>query len=112
MSNEEFLVLFDNPKIKPSFSEDTVVSLTKDYTEISACYSKYLKKGVYCIIIECGLSKYPGKVDEQTNSWITPIDTDTDGVEWCTVRIITQEVDPDNEEDFVRAKDLQPYIPL
>lgn len=101
-------MLLTNPKIKPSFSEGTVVFLTKNYTESDPFCSEYLKKGVYCTIIECGLSKYPNEIDEQTGYWSTV----TSDIEWCTVRIITQEVDPDNEEDFVRAKDLQPYIPL
>ena len=111
MSDEELLVLINNPKIKPSFLEGTVVSLTKDYTEMDICCSEYLKKGVYCTIIECGLSKYPcsNEIDQQTGFWSTA--TGTDGVEWCTVRIFPLKVDPGDEEDLedvVKAEDLQP----
>lgn len=101
-------MLLTNPKIKPSFSEGTSVFLTKDYTELDLFCSEYLKKGVYCTIIKCGLSKYPNEIDEETGYW----STETDNTEWCAVRILSREVDPDDEEDFVRAEDLQPYIPL
>jgi len=41
MPNKIFCVVLPNPKITPTFSEGTVVSLTKDYTELDPCCSKF-----------------------------------------------------------------------
>jgi len=66
------------------------------------------KEGVCCVIKKCGLSKYPTKTDEQTQTgeW----SSFTDRIEWCLVDIIMPGVDPDCDEGSVRAEDLQPSI--
>lgn len=108
MTGKELIVLRTNPKINPSFQEGAVTILTKNYTELESYGSEYLKKGVCCLIKECGLSKYPNELDEQTGEW----SSFTDDIEWCYVEIVTLGVDPYSDEVSVRAEDLQPYIPI
>ena len=108
MTDKELTVLRPNPKIKPSFAEGTVMLLKKNYTSEDSINSDYLTEGVCCVTRECGLSKYPTKTEEeiQTGEW----NSFTDKVEWCTVDIIMEGLDPDSDEGCVRAEDLQPYI--
>ena len=107
MPKEEFCVVLPNPEIQPTFSEDTVVYLTKDYAEMDPCCSKSLKKGVYCIIKECGMSKYLNVIDYQTGYWSTA----NDGIEWCVIEIVATGLEPQDEEEVVKAEDLEPHIP-
>lgn len=46
-------------------------------------------------------------IDDQTGYWSTA----NDCIEWCVVDISTAGIDPDDEEDVVKAEDLEPYIP-
>ena len=41
MPNKIFRVVLPNPEIKPTFSEDTVVFLTKDYVKLDLSCNKF-----------------------------------------------------------------------
>lgn len=69
--------------------------------------SKYLKKGVCCVVRKCGLSKYPINTDEQTRR--VECSSFTDEIELYKIDIIITGLYPDCDEGSVRADDLQPY---
>lgn len=54
-----------NPQIKPTFLEDTVIVLTKDYTKLDPLCNRHFKKGVVGYVIACGHSiyAYSDKID-------------------------------------------------
>ena len=89
-----------NPQIKPSFPEDELVLLKKDYTNSQSNCSRFLEEGALCLIVECGLSEEI--YDQKTMQWYSFKDTD----EWCAIYMPA-----DEEEDggFVKAKDLRIY---
>lgn len=95
-----------DPTKKPAFERNTAVTLTKDYTklpELGPC-SKYLKKGVNCAIKDCAIFGYT--FDDETQDFTNKISE----MEWCEVEIGTPIFDPDEEEDYVMAKDLIEYF--
>lgn len=100
---EEFCAIIPNRNIEPSFIEGNLVILKKDYTEIHPAFSPYLTEGAFCIIIKCGLSKYP--CNHRTGDVINQ----TDGEELCFVHAIEPLVDPENDTDYVKAEDLELY---
>jgi len=53
------------------------------------------------------MSKYLNVIDDQTGYWSTA----NDGIEWCVFDISTAGINPDDEEDVVKAEDLEPHIP-
>ena len=58
--------MYPNRNIESSFRESTGVILKRDYTKIHPAFCEYLKVGVVCSIIKCGLSKYA--LDETTDN--------------------------------------------
>ena len=64
-----------------------------------------MTEGAICTIDECGCSKYAIQIEEGTGKG--SLSTETDGEEWCFISIITDELDLDNDQACVRAKDLK-----
>lgn len=58
MAEQEIVTFLINRQLKPTFLEDTVTILQKDYTEDGAYCSKYLRKNAVCTIIACPISEY------------------------------------------------------
>lgn len=101
IDNEEVFALIINSQIEPSFSEDIPVLLQKEYAEVNPFCCRYLKKGVSCVIIRCGLSRY--LIDKKSGEF-GPV---SDGVEWCHVAAKTHRVEPLNDNDCVKVTDLK-----
>lgn len=94
-----------DPQKKPAFEEDTVVVLTEDYTKLyrpENC-SKYLTKNAVCHIEECALFCYA--FDEITKDFTKKVSESE--IEWCRVTIATPIADPLEENDYVKAVDLE-----
>jgi len=53
------------------------------------------------------MSKYLNLIDDKKGYWSTA----NDGIEWCVVDIATAGINPDDEEDVVKAEDLELHIP-
>ena len=92
-------VLFKVDELPSTFSKDTVVILTKDYTDSNGFDSDGLKKDQLFIINECGCYKHIETLTVE-NVEIELLDDQT---EWC-------EIDLGDEEElcaYVKAKDLR-----
>lgn len=77
--------------------------MTKDYIELygeSSC-SKYLTKGAVCAIEACALFSYA--FEDETQGYTKK----TSDIEWCAITIATPILDPLEEEDCVKATDLE-----
>ena len=96
-------VFLTNYQIKPTFLEDTVVILTKDYSTLDPVYNEDLKKGIAGVITACGLSIYA--FNEDTQSFSTLID----GNEWCGIELPFSTPDFNFTEGCVMAKDLREF---
>ena len=94
-----------NPNIEPSFTEPTSALLKKNYINFDPDpeFCEYLK-GTFCSKIKCGLSKYP--VNETTGEVINQ----TDGEEWCFVYAEAPVPDPQFNECYIKAADLEPIL--
>ena len=89
-----------NPQITPSFLEDTVVSLKKDYTDV--CNENFKKKACGAVI-GCGFCKYqyPFTDGEIVSHKLV------DEEEWCYLELLLSTADPLNDRGSVRGKDLE-----
>lgn len=92
--------LESNPQINPSFLEDTVVSLKKDYTDV---FNENFKKEACGAVIGCGFCKYQyhftdGKIVSHKL---------VDEEEWYYLELLLSIVDPLNDRGSVRGKDLE-----
>lgn len=92
-----------NPQLKPTFLKDTVVTLTKDYTELDPVLNEYLEKGTPGRVVECGLSMYG--FNKETQEFSILIDNE----EWCALELPPTEMDHDNTDGWVKAKDLKEF---
>ena len=101
MENGKVFSTKKNSQITPSSLEEDFVIFKTEYAEVNPFCCTYLKKGVCCVVIECGLSKH--SFDEKSGE-LSPL---TDGIEWCRVRAITDEPDPQYDEGFVKSTDLE-----
>ena len=90
-----------NPQLKPTFLEDTVIILTKDYKALDPLCNRYLEKGVPGVVKVCGLSIYAFSEDTKDFSKLV------DGDEWCEIEVQSLEPDLDYSEGCVKAEDLR-----
>ena len=97
----DITVFLTNSQIKPTFLEDTVIVLTKDYTTLDPVCNRYLEKDVSGTVIACGHSIYA--FNEDTQRFSTLIDDD----EWCLIEVQPSIPDFDYTEGWVKAKDLR-----
>lgn len=99
----DIIVFLTNSQIKPTFLEDTVIVLTKDYTTLDpVCIcNRYFKKGVAGTVIACGHSIYSYSEETQRFSILV------DGNEWCLIEVQKPIPDFDYSEGWVKAKDLR-----
>ena len=58
LNSSDITVFLTNSQITPTFLEDTVIVLTKDYSTLDPVCNRYLKKGVAGNVIACGHSIY------------------------------------------------------
>ena len=100
-NSSDITVFLTNSQLKPTFSEDTVIILTKDYTRFDPVCNRYLEKGVPGTVMMCGLSIYA--FNEDTESFSTLIDDN----EWCLIEVEPSIPDFDYKEGYVKAKDLR-----
>lgn len=91
----------ENPKIKPTFLENAVVTLTKDYTAEDPFCNRELIDGAVGTVIASGLSVYG--YDPKTDDYSKLID----GSEWCFIELVSE---IDLSDGYVRAKDLRKVI--
>ena len=90
-----------NPQINPTFAENSIVILTKDYSELDSGFNPSLKKDTPGVIILCGLSLYG--YNEQTNDF----DLLVDGDEWCQVDVGPTIHNLYDSNDWVKGEDLR-----
>jgi len=90
-----------NPQIKPTFEENSVVILTKDYSELDPRFNPSLKKDT-CVVVEiCGLSFYG--YNEKTNDFDILVNDE----EWCQVDVGPTEYNLEDSDECVKAEDLR-----
>jgi len=95
-----------DPQKKPAFEEHTIVTLTKDYTKlygVGSC-SKYLKKSVGCLIIDCAIFSYT--FNNKTRDFTDKLND----IEWCQVEISTPIGILTDKEEYVKAMNLVEYV--
>lgn len=97
----DITVFLPNSQITPTFLENTVLVLTKDYSILDPVCNRDLKKGVAGVVTACGFSIYA--FNEDTQSFSTLID----GNEWCGIEVQPSIPDFDYTEGCVMAKDLR-----
>lgn len=91
-----------NPEIKPTFLEDTLVVLKKDYTEVNG---PHFTENQLCTILKCGVSKYRSHFFKGRR-----VSTDlVDNSEYCSVEIDVPREDGYTANGCVKAEDLQIY---
>ena len=90
-----------NPEINPTFLEDTLVVLKKDYTE---AHDTPFTENELCTILKCGLSKYINHIFQGR------VSTDlVDNTEYCSVEIDVRWEEGYTADGCVKAEDLQIY---
>lgn len=98
----------ENPKIKkPAYKKDDFVVLKINCFEIEDFPTEYLTKGALWIINECGCSEYALEMSKDTGK--VQLSTITDGEEWCYISKTTTDLDQEEVQACIRAKDLELY---
>lgn len=102
----DITVFLTNPEIKPSFLEDTIVVLTRDYIKVDPLANKYLekrrkKKDAVGRVIACGQSRYGFSDETEGFSGLV------DNSEWSLVEVGATVPDFNHLEGWVKAEDLR-----
>ncbi len=100
-NSSDITVFLTNSQLKPTFPEDTVIILTKDYTTLDPLCNRYLEKGVAGTVNACGHSIY--SFSEQTQRFSILVDDS----EWCLIEVVPPIPDFDYSEGWVKAEDLR-----